>query len=98
MYLFQDRAANGDSSVFSIENRGSVGMDGEYTIWVYGVWDGCTVTAHYSFDGTNYSAVDTDATLTQNKAIKVSLSGKPHIKLTLADAGASTLINAEILN
>lgn len=98
MLLFENRTTDGDSSVFSRANRGELGLTDEYILNVYGTWDGASVTAHYSFDNTNWSATDTDATWSQNKGIKVSLNDDMYLKFILVDAGASTSINAEILN
>lgn len=94
MYLFQNQTTNGDSIIFGSSTRDDVGLTEDYVVYIFGTWDGCSVTIHYSFDNINYSATDTDATFTQNGGVGIKLPIDSYIKATLTGAGVSTDITA----
>lgn len=99
MILFDSQTANGDSVIFNKVNNGGVSVIGDYFFSVTGIWDGATVTVHYSTDGINWSGVDSDATFTANGGVWVSIPRETgQIKAALSNAGASTVIDAELLS
>lgn len=104
MLLMEDKTSNGDSpEIFKIDNHeddeGRVGVTGEYYLEVFGTWDGATVTAHYSTDGSNWSDADAEGTYTENKGIWMTIpKGVGQVKVTVSSAGGSTSLSARILS
>lgn len=104
MKLFENQDANGDSEIFSRFNWNEqeddeVIVNGDYYVSAGGTWDSATITIHTSIDGTNWSDTDDDATFTSNGGVWVELPrNEGYVKATLADAGASTDLDVDILS
>jgi len=70
---------------------------GQGTLYVWGTWDGATVTLQASPDnGTTWIDLE-DATFTQNTVTNITLHTMNQIRASISGAGGSTSLNAKIL-
>ena len=89
--LFANQTTNGDSAEVDIVLR-------EYSlIRVYGTFDGCTVSCFADFDNSGTYCAIVDGVWTADDVKQIYLKPNVKIKLTLASAGGSTDISAEVI-
>ena len=89
--LFTDRTTDGNSAALDVVTR-------EYSlIRVYGTWDGANVQAFADFDESGTYCALAEGVWTGDNIKTIYLKPGVRLRLTLADAGATTSLSAEVV-